>query len=718
MYEGKSMNGKTYLLVICMILTVIVRGESTLAKSSLNGKERQKMDSVSDKVLGFRSEALRADKEIVFNNQWAERVSLKTSEPDTTLPFSFVYGGRHSSEFISDWDYEIQEEINDTNRQRIMTLTDPETGLKVRCIFTIYTDTPGVDWTLYFTNTGDKDTPILEQVKTLDISIAKGIGSSPILHRLQGSSCSVMDWLPFDESVPQGKRIDFAPIGGKSSQETCPFFNLECGNGGVITAIGWSGQWCASLEHAEGGSLRIQAGIQNMHLSLHPGETIRSPRIMQLYWFGGDLNRSYNLFRQTMISHVVPKVNGKTATPPIAHLSTSFYELNNSTESNVLTHLEPIKNLGFEIFWLDAYWTRDGFPNGMGNYSFPIQRAEPPDRFPNGLKIIGDAVHQAGMGFLMWFEPERVAAGTEIAKEHPEWVISPGNDGSGLFNFGISEAREYMTKYLITVIKEYGLDWLRIDFNINPLPFWEFLNQKNPSRIGMAETRYVEGHYQMWDDILKAYPHLLIDNCASGGMRIDLETCSRSIPLWRTDATIDPLIKGNFNQAALQNQLMTAGLSRYVPFNVSGQMGATPYLFRSGFNAGISFCEDCRPADYPLDLLKKGIAEGKRIRKYYFGNFYTLNEITTSAKDWCVIQYHRPIEHDGMIIAFRRHESPYASFVCDLHEIDPSAEYEVTQSHTYDPSNTVNMKGNELQQIKAEIDDCPGSLLIEYKMVK
>ena len=62
---------------------------------------------------------------------------------------------------------------------------------------------------------------------------------------------------------------------------------------------------------------------------------------------------------------------------------------------------------------------------------------------------------------------------------------------------------------------------------------------------------------------------------------------------------------------------MTAGLSRYVPFSTSGQMGATPYLFRSGFNAGISFGEDCRPAGYPLELLKQAIAEGKRIRKYY-----------------------------------------------------------------------------------------------------
>ena len=101
-----------------------------------------------------------------------------------------------------------------------------------------------------------------------------------------------------------------------------------------------------------------------------------------------------------------------------------------------------------------------------------------------------------------------------------------------------------------------------------------------------------------------------------------------------------------------------------------------------------------------------------------FGNFYPLIEVTTNAKDWCVIQYHRPAEQDGMIIAFRRHQSPYASFICDPHEIDPAANYEVTQAHTYEVSRSVIMKGAELQQLKAEIDDCPGSLVIEYKKMR
>jgi alpha-galactosidase len=227
----------------------------------------------------------------------------------------------------------------------------------------------------------------------------------------------------------------------------------------------------------------------------------------------------------------------------------------------------------------------------------------------------------------------------------------------------------------------------------------------------------VEGLYKMWDDILQAFPHLYIDNCASGGRRIDLETSARSLPLWRTDGTGFPLMNLDFDQAALQNQLMTAGLSRYVPFSTSGQMGASPYWFRSGFNAGIAFGEDVRPAGYPRDQLKQAIAEGKRIRKYFFGNFYPLTEVTTSPEDWCVMQYHRTAEQDGMVLAFRRHLSHYGSYDFALNEIEPKAEYEVTFYPTYAPSKKTVIVGAELQRLRAEIADRPGSLLVEYKRI-
>ena len=426
-----------------------------------------------------------------------------------------------------------------------------------------------------------------------------------------------------------------------------------------------------------------------------------------------------------MLSHVVPRIDGKIAFPPIAHLSTSFYEGNDSTENIVLSHLESIRGLGFEMFWVDAYWTKDGFPAGMGNYGFPIQRVEPTDRLPRGLRPISDAAHREGMGFLVWFEPERVYKGTYLAKEHPDWVINvdksegPGWVAeNGLYNLGLPAAREYMTRYLIAVIKAYGIDCLRIDYNIDPWPYWKHLDAGNPDRVGLAEIRYVEGLYRMWDDIREAFPHVFIDNCASGGRRIDLETSSRSISLWRTDGTISPLIALDFDQAALQNQVMTAGLSRYVPFSTSGQMGASPYLFRSGFNAGISFGEDVRSAGYPRDQLKQAIAEGKRLRKYFFGNFYPLNAVTTNPEDWCVLQYHRPVEQDGMVMAFRRHRSAYGTYELTLNEIDPNAKYEVIFYPTYNESNRAVMVGSDLHHLKIEIAESPGSLLIEYKRVE
>jgi hypothetical protein len=293
-----------------------------------------------------------------------------------------------------------------------------------------------------------------------------------------------------------------------------------------------------------------------------------------------------------------------------------------------------------------------------------------------------------------------------------------GGGGGGLFNLGLPEARQYMTNYLISAVNEFGLGVLRFDYNLNPLPYWQFENQQDPDRVGISEIRYMEGLYQMWDDIRQVYPDLLIDDCASGGMRIDLETMSRAIPLWRTDGTIGPLFNHDFNQAALQNQLMTGGLSRYVPFNTSGMMGATPYWFRSGVNGGgISFCEDVRPETYPKDLLTQGIAEAKRIRNYYFGNFYPLTEITAGTDVWCVLQYHLPDKNKGMILAFRRQYSPDSNLVCTPQEIDPDSYYQLEFYPTYELLESRVVSGTELSQLELNIDQLPGSLLIEYQKI-
>ena len=644
--------------------------------------------------------------EAAFHRNWAA---------SKQLPFSFVYGGQPSSRLIDSWQHSVEEKTIDATRvRRTITLDDPDTGLQVRAVMTIYTDTPGVDWTLYFTNKGKKDTPILEQVNVLDTTVpAVTSDTPPVLSRLR---CHSQNWVPFDEPIPQGKRVDFAPNNSRSSDGASGFYNLSWMGGGVVTAIGWTGQWKAGVENTTGG-LRLTAGMQDMRLKLRPGETVRSPRILQVYWFGDNAWLGYNRFRHVMFAHVMPRIDGQLVPAPIAHMSNAFYEMDRATEADMLSYLESIKGLGFEYYWMDAYYGKDDFPT-VGNYVFPLLRGFNQKRFPRGVKPIAEAVRREGMQFLMWFEPERICPGTLIAKEHPEWVVLP-KDGWGMFNLGVPDARRYLTRFLNASIKEYGIRCLRIDNAVQYRGLWEQVDKATPDRRGMAEIRYVEGLYRLWDDLLKTNPSLFIDNCASGGGRVDLETCARSIPLWRTDATIDPLMKKNYDQAAMQNQAMTAGLSRFVPFNTSGQMGANPYLFRSGLNGGgIAFAEDVRPANYPRDQLKQAIAEAKRLRPYFYGDLYVLSEVTVRPEDWCVYQFHRPQEQDGMVMAFRRSKSPKADLPVKLREIDPAADYDVTQSIGYEPGQPKRMKGAELVPFVLHVEPSPGSVIVEYRKVK
>ncbi|MHB1457460.1 MAG: glycoside hydrolase family 36 protein [Armatimonadota bacterium] len=677
----------------------------------------------------------RIQTSINYNKEWAEQVF--SEQPDAELPFSFVYGGKSSTEIVGNWTRSVfEQELDSTKYQRVLTLTDPASGLEVKAIVTIYMDTPGVDWIIHIRNTSDIDTPVIEQVKAVDSVVSADNTNMPILHLMRGTgpgnAASTDDFLPLTHDLPRGMRIDIAPSDGRSSDGVAPFMNLQWDGGGVITAIGWTGQWCASIEHSISGKLCLQAGMEQMHLRLLPGETIRSPRILQLRWFGDDHLISYNLFRRTMFSHIIPKIDGKPVTPPIAHMATYFEEgmLQKNTESGVLSCIQPMEELGFEAVWIDACWMRR---YGMGDYGFPIERVEDRVRFPHGLKPIGDAAHEAGMKFILWFAPEDVLPGTYLIDEHPDWIIFPGiqeeapgrNEyGYGMLDLSIPEAREFMTAYLKAVIREYGMDCLRVDRGWfgGPLPCWRIKDGDDPDRIGISEIRAVEGLYKMWDDILVEFPHLFIDNCSGGGRRIDLETCARSIPLWATDYTTwailpDKRTDDDYNKVSIQNQVMSAGLSRYLPMWSTGEMGVNPYWFRSAFTAGIPFCEDIRADDFPKAQLAAAIFEGKHIRKYFFGDFYPISPVTTHDGDWCVVQYYRPEDNDGMLFAFRRHESPDADYVCCLYEIDANAEYEVTYWYTFEEAESFMMPGEKLRDLELNISERPGSVLVEYRKI-
>jgi alpha-galactosidase len=646
-----------------------------------------------------------ADAAVVLDNGqriWLDEMPLAARPKGLApgIPFSFVYGGKRSAELLPTWQKVHREQSGEDGRQRhVVTYTDPATGLEVTSEVTLFTGYPAVDWVLQFHNAGRADAPILEEILPLDLAVGVPEKGSVVLHHAHGSTCAETDFLPIDEPVPPAAKIQLAPQGGRSSNGCLPFFNVRWPGGGLVGAIGWSGQWAMRLHRDQGSRLTLRAGQQKTHLVLHPGEAIRTPRILLVSWDGDDPIGGHNLLRRLLLDHYLPRIDGQLAIPPLTHNTWfMFNEGNAVTEQNQLEAIESEARLGVECFWLDAGWFEGGWPTGAGSW-VPRQ-----DAFPRGLKPLGDVAHGHGMKFVVWFEPERVNPQSRIGKEHPRWALRAGG-GDGLFNLGDPVARQWLTDYLSKCIRDWGIDVYRNDFNIDPLPFWQAADA--PDRQGMAEIRYVEGLYRMWDELRQRRPGLMIDNCASGGRRIDLETLSRSYPLWRSDTQCCG------KAMPVQDQVQTAGLSLYVPLHAGGCWSVDPYCFRSIATTGTSLCPD--PAKIPAAEARQAIAEMKALRTLYQADFYPLLEINTSEHAWCAWQFDRPELGRGFAMVFRRAQSRYVTTEIALRGLEAKANYEVVLAEKYEPKPGRTMSGSELARLKITLDTAPASVLVSYR---
>jgi len=635
---------------------------------------------------------------------WLDEMALVTKGTGlaTAIPFSFVYGGKPSAELVPSWKRtHAKQPAKDGRERHVVTWADPETGLEVVAEVTLFDGFPAVESVLRFRNTGQAETPILEKVLPLDLGIQVPEKGEAVLHHAHGSSCAPTDFLPIDQPVAPKAAIDLAPAGGRSSNGRFPFFNLAWPGGGLVGAIGWSGQWALHLRRDETGHILLQAGQQTTRLKLHPGESIRTPRILLVLWQGDERLHGHNLLRRLLVAHYLPRLGGQSVVPPITQNTWFVYNSGNGvTEANQLDIMRSMAPLGVEAYWLDAGWFEGGWPSGVGSW---VPRT---DAFPRGLKPIGDAAHELGMKFVLWFEPERVHPNSRIAKEHPDFVLRTGG-GDGLFNLGNPEARKWLTEHLSKCIKDWGIDIYRNDFNIDPLPFWQAADA--PDRQGMTEIRYVEGHLAMWDELIERHPGLWIDTCASGGRRIDLETLTRSIPLWKSDTQCCG------HALPIQDQVQTAGLSLYVPLHSAGVWGFDPYTFRSVATTGANICPDTRAKDFPTEQAKAAIAEAKALRPLYLGDYYPLTDIGLDDHHWIGWQFDRPELGQGFAVFFRRPGSPYVAVDAGLRGLDPKAPYEVTFAETYEPKETKRMTGAELGKLRVEIGTAPGSLLIRYR---
>ena len=301
----------------------------------------------------------------------------------------------------------------------------------------------------------------------------------------------------------------------------------------------------------------------------------------------------------------------------------------------------------------------------------------------------------------------RAHEGTEVWREHPQWVLKLWNQPNGVFNFGIPEARQWMTERIGGLIDDFGIDIYREDFNIDPLAFWRY--KDTADRQGMTELKWVAGFYQFWDDLLGARPNLIIDNCASGGRRIDLETCMRAIPMWRSDTSCGP---GHSDW----HQVQTIGLSSYIVLHLACTHSHETYDCRSSATIGGVSQWQLLDADFPFELAREATAELRANRPYWLGDFYPLTKASHSPDDWLAFQLHREDLDEGIILAFRREQCPTSALQVSPRGLSPAGNYSLTLSDESRNRTNRQISGTEMTAgLSLDIPQPRASLLVTYQ---
>ncbi len=658
--------------------------------------------------------------------KWVEKTFASGAQP----PFSFTYDGKPSSTFIRKWKFSKSKPESTGEGETLQSFfwTERPNGLRVECRVKTFSDFNAVEWTLYFKNMSDKDCGRIADVKAADVSLKSKVGASASggwdLFYAKGSTASRDDFMAMTKEYSVGDSLTMSPELGRSSSGSFPYFNVKTPSGGVVFAVGWTGAWKADIIRPSSDMFSISTGLKNLDTYLHPDEEIRTPLTVMVPWTGEDRMDGQNILRRFILAHHHPKADGKPVTPPICS-SFNYGDPSPCNEYTCLTtdyaialvHRYERFGLLPDVFWLDAGWYekaadwRNGYNwcNAVGNWK--VDR----DRFPNGLGEIADAVHEEGCKFMVWFEPERVIKDSYWAYEHPEYMLLAGGGkpvpheidrttyDSFIVNLGDDKANDWLCEQVINLMKENRIDYYRQDYNLDPEWFW--YSNDEPGRNGICEIRYITGLYKYWDRLRAAIPGLVIDNCASGGRRLDIEATSRSIPLWRTDYSYGEPIG---------YQCHTYGLSQWLPVSGTGLTKPDAFTARSSFSSAVIFNWKISSKDFNILEMQKRKVEFLGIKDYFLEDFYPLTGYgdTTGEDIWIAYQLNKPSDGSGRLVAFRRQQCTVESISVHLRGLVPDQVYVFENQ---DSGDTFEATGQQLSEgLTLTLKEARSSLYFKY----
>lgn len=669
----KAKNGYKALNIILAVVYFIVSCGGLFVFNlenikAIDYKKNIRFDSISAEEMNITENEKTLCSEWYNNNFFSENGGY---------PFTFKIDGE---EFNPDnWEKSIAPSSDSSavyqgGKTEYLVLSNKEKALEVTVKATAFDKNATCQWTVYIKNTGKENSGVISDFYALDSSFSTGDAE---LYYSMGSDTAASDFslIKKDLSFIEKK---FSGSDGKPTETYLPYFNIFGESCGMILGIGWTGQWTAALSESNG-TTDISVKQEYFEAYLLPGEEIRSPLVSLSFYENDNPLKGFNLFRSWITDSVYPEnvtqnyyTVMEIAGPMSTRTSDEIIEILDGTSESVFKDIDG--------FWMDAGWYsyNEGWYDGVGNWTVDTSR------YDNGISELSGYAEQKGLGHVLWYEPERVYPNTHfhnIGSQHEEWLIHTGDENI-MWNLANEDAFDFYCEYLLNSLKENGVTVYRQDFNFAPLEYWQKADKEfYAGRTGICENHYITNLYRFLDYLCENIDGLIIDNCASGGKRLDLEMTYRSIPFWRSDyncAVHYDLFEATQSQSyGISFWLPISGTALNMQSEYSARSGVTPLMLTDFFANTVPHYNLC-----------------KEQREFMADYYYPLDFGSFDKNKMLAMQYSAYDALSGTAFVYKRADVTDEEYTVKLNGLIPSQTYNVYDIDS--PETVYSLSGKEL----------------------
>ena len=251
--------------------------------------------------------------------------------------------------------------------------------------------------------------------------------------------------------------------------------------------------------------------------TLAPGQELVTPPAALAVLPGGGPEAAFGAL--TAYRRLIRRPHPDQRTLPVIYNDYMNTLLGDPSTGKLLPLIEAAARVGAEYFVIDAGWYDDaqGWWDSVGEWEAAASR------FPGGLQRVLDAIRDHGMVPGLWLEPEVVGVRSPMARTLPDAAffqrggIRITEHGRHHLDLRHPAARAHLDAVVDRIVGRWGVGYLKLDYNINPGPGTDV----DGSAPGAGLLGHHRAHLAWLDSLLDRHPALVLENCGSGGLRMD-----------------------------------------------------------------------------------------------------------------------------------------------------------------------------------------------------